>query len=612
MVVWKICLFLYLVIVGESIAAESLEIDADDYVGFRELPRFWTSTGFCPPAPINASTAFLLSTKVKQNLELIGSIPNSGITHVRTHWILQLIDAQNFNTSVEFSFRNFQNFLDFLKRNQLYPHIEFMGDPGGIFSKRLDEHNISDLWKNLTHEMITSSIDRFGEEYVQKFRFETWNEPDLLNYNILQYNVSEFLRYVTAIREGLPEKFKLRGPAGLYHSRNLHKLCFGILVHCGSNPCPIDIFTFHRKGEGRAEEIFENELNLLTNLTQEFPWIQGIEISNSEADPTTGWSLPNPMNSDVRYAVELVKTVLIHWNARDDLGIFKNLESISHDNGFLSYHPYEFDQRTLLAHFRMNQSRPIYSEFLKKPVFSALSLLANLGKLSGHTKHTGNITHLTTVTLDKNSGFYSCILIVSAEQCDSKTIRISVKLPEGKNLVVFGEILDQKLTNPARIWKKFSSPPFPRQDILRKMRRVQTPAIVIPPESISSSGFRKIVKTFPPFVLSLRFCENKTDSRPIRVKNVHLHWISEERVTIRWNEAFQVARCVKNYQVFFKPLTRKYKRRQSWMEITKGWHIMDLSFDFWRPHGVSGLYTVRSVDILGRFGAFSKRVFLKI
>lgn len=58
---------------------------------YKNLPRFWTNTGFCPTAPINQSESFFLSNDVKLNLEIISSLPNHGLSHIRVHWILELI-----------------------------------------------------------------------------------------------------------------------------------------------------------------------------------------------------------------------------------------------------------------------------------------------------------------------------------------------------------------------------------------------------------------------------------------------------------------------------------------------------------------------------------------
>ncbi|XP_059608099.1 alpha-L-iduronidase [Phlebotomus argentipes] len=591
---------------------EVIRIELSDSDKLRELSRFWTSTGFCPPAPINESSSFLLSSSVRQNLELIASIPNSGITHVRTHWILQLIEARISKNSPDFSFREMNKFINILRRNHLNPHIEFMGDPGKILTgKCSSEKKI--LWKKLTFQLTMNFVQRFGLAFSNNFRFETWNEPDLASYNTLNFTRSGFIDYVVAIREGLTAvqiifpgfQFKLRGPAGVFHKRELHQLCYGILEYCSSNPCPVDILTFHRKGLGEAKQILSGGLNLLSNLTKEFPWISKLGVSNDEADPTTGWSHPQAMNSDVRYAAKLAMTVLLHLNAKQR-GWLKNLESISHDNAFLSYHPHEFNQRTLLAHFRMNASRPVYSEFVKKPVLGALTLLSNLGSLSGSVKASQNVTFLVTRSNKDTEMLYACIIFVSTRKLPPEQYQIRVKLPSGQNLVAFAEILDNERTNPAKVWQEYSSPAFPSQKIFTRMRRVHTPAVLIPPQPVTGVEFTADLRLAAPFVVSLRFCENSTSNLPQRIKNLRLNRLSSSRVTIVWNEDFRASRCTRNYQIFFRAVGKS-----RWREISRGWHIPDLSFDFWSAQGIAGAYRVRSVDVMGRMGRFSKTRFVK-
>lgn len=52
---------------------------------------------------------------------------------------------------------------------------------------------------------------------------------------------------------------------------------------------------------------------------------------------------------------------------------------LSNDNAFLSYHPHYFTQRTLTARFQVNNTRPPHVQFLRKPVLTAMALLALLG-----------------------------------------------------------------------------------------------------------------------------------------------------------------------------------------------------------------------------------------
>lgn len=79
--------------IDSVLSSESLNYEID-FKNVKKLPRFWTNTGFCPPAPTNDSTTlaeFFLSKKSLQNLDYISALPNNGLKFVRIHWLMNLI-----------------------------------------------------------------------------------------------------------------------------------------------------------------------------------------------------------------------------------------------------------------------------------------------------------------------------------------------------------------------------------------------------------------------------------------------------------------------------------------------------------------------------------------
>lgn len=65
-----------------------------NFNNLKKLPRFWTNTGFCPPAPTNSSSAlkdFFLGEKTLRNVDYISALPNNGLKVIRIHWLLNLI-----------------------------------------------------------------------------------------------------------------------------------------------------------------------------------------------------------------------------------------------------------------------------------------------------------------------------------------------------------------------------------------------------------------------------------------------------------------------------------------------------------------------------------------
>ena len=49
---------------------------------------------------------------------------------------------------------------------------------------------------------------------------------------------------------------------------------------------------------------------------------------------------------------------------------------LSNDNAFLSYQPFPFTQRTLLARFQVNTTSPPHVQYIRKPVYVTLGLLS--------------------------------------------------------------------------------------------------------------------------------------------------------------------------------------------------------------------------------------------
>lgn len=147
---------------------------------------FWSNSGLCPPAPINESSAFYSSGDLLLNLQIIGSLPNRGLSHIRPHWIFQLVEPPFTN------FTRLVHFIQHLRSSNLYPTIEFMDDR--IESERWDTF-IENWFKRITTD--------FGRKDVSQWYFETWNEPDLKSYNLEHWNGSQYHNYLKQVRESV-------------------------------------------------------------------------------------------------------------------------------------------------------------------------------------------------------------------------------------------------------------------------------------------------------------------------------------------------------------------------------------------------------------------------
>lgn len=114
------------------------------------------------------------------------------------------------------------------------------------------------------------------------------------------YFCSGYLEYVRAIRRGLgtiskehkeedTTSLQLRGPAGLFKAEQKHPLCWGLLAYCQENKiendlisnCPVDILTYHRKGNGQnISELMITSQRLWQQILQKYPNLRDLPISN--------------------------------------------------------------------------------------------------------------------------------------------------------------------------------------------------------------------------------------------------------------------------------------------------------------------------------------------
>lgn len=474
---------------------------------------------------------------------------------------------------------------------ELHPHVEFMRS---TLLKRGSPIN----WRDLVIQFLQHYIHRYSLKDVNRWRFETWNEPDLPSYNLMKWTKpSEYFQYAHAIRSAFTEikrrypnfQGELRGPAGTFKNIQSHSFCYGVLEECQLNAtsCPFDILTFHRKGStGRAKQILQGEIELLKELETSYPFLKTRMWSNSEADPSTGWSIPLESNTGIDYARELISNIFYHWTALNRGHSGRRLESISQDNAFLSYHPHEFSQRTLLARFQMNLTN--HSEFVQKPSFTAMGFLANLGSRADVVRRKSGLTILKTTS--RSESYYS-ILIVGARNAKQKLNVNFTGFDTKKSFGVLVEVLDNDQKDPYSVWQKHGAPPYPPDELLDKMRRAQAPKIFY---SGPMGSYLKIQGNFkPPYLLQVRLCDKRTLNK-WTFGNVSFHLVTKTAVIVHWKVHQKGFNCLRGFQVFFRAEGRK-----RWLEVSLGYHVPYHSFHFQAngTGGVYGDYKIKAIEI---------------
>ncbi|XP_064465808.1 alpha-L-iduronidase-like [Ornithodoros turicata] len=416
-----------------------------------------------------------------QNLIYMASIPGRGLQQVRMHWLLDLVTA---NAAGTFNFTLLDELLDRLHTLGLHPGFELMGNPFGEavnFEKREDVLR----WKAMVTALASHYVDRYGEEYVARWNFESWNEPDHRGYGA-NFTLPGFRHYYDACSEGLravSTRLKLGGPAENLAPSRRAPLSRGLLGHCvrgrnyltGERGVRLDFISIHQKGNASVSDIVKDEAAALGTVLNRFPSLGRKKCINDEADPLVSWSRPEAWRADATYAAMLARLVALKM---------KNASScatMSSDNGFLSYPPHQFTQRTLAARFQLNHSDPVHSVLVRKPVHAVLGLLGNLGPvlLRTHLSGSSSSGHLDVIATRHRTGAFAVLVVLSNESTwePGHGARVSVHLqpsPLGITWTAF-HLDNGEATNPYALWLRQGCPPYPTRSQLAQMRNAQEP-----------------------------------------------------------------------------------------------------------------------------------------
>ncbi|XP_029091182.1 alpha-L-iduronidase isoform X3 [Monodon monoceros] len=560
----------------------------------RPLQPFWRSTGFCPPLPHSQADRYDLSWDQQLNLAYVGAVPHGGIEQVRTHWLLDLITARgSARQGLSYNFTHLDRYLDLLRENQLVPGFELMGSPSGRFTDFEDERQVFE-WKNLVSLLARRYIGRYGLKHVSKWNFETWNEPDHHDFDNVSMTLQGFLNYYDACSEGLraaSSALRLGGPGDSFHPLPRSPLCWGLLGHChngtnfftGEVGVRLDYIALHKKGAGSSISILEQEAAVVRQIQRLFPKFADTPVYNDEADPLVGWSLPQPWRADVTYAAMVVKVIAQHQNL-----LVANTSSsvryalLSNDNAFLSYHPHPFSQRTLTARFQVNDTRPPHVQLLRKPVLTAMALLALLdgeqlwAEVSRDgtvldSNHTVGVLASTHHPMGPADAWRATVLVYASDDTRAhanRSVPLTLSLygvPPGPEVVFVQLYMDNWLCSPYGEWRRLGRPVYPSAEQFRRMRAAEV------------RGERGVTR--------LR-------ALPLTRGQLLLVW-SDERVGSKCLWTYEIQFSLEG--VVYLPINRK----------PSTFNLFVLSPD---TAVVSGSYRVRAVDYWARPGPFSSPV----
>ncbi|XP_022361572.1 alpha-L-iduronidase [Enhydra lutris kenyoni] len=596
----------------------------------RPLRPFWRSTGFCPPLPHSQADQYDLSWDQQLNLAYVGAVPHGGIEQVRTHWLLELITARvSAGQGLSYNFTHLDRYLDLLRENHLLPGFELMGSPSKRFTNFEDKEQVFE-WKELVSLLARRYIDRYGLSHVSKWNFETWNEPDHHDFDNVSMTMQGFLNYYDACSEGLraaSPALRLGGPGDSFHPWPRSPLCWGLLGHChngtnfftGESGVRLDYISLHKKGAGSSIYILEQEKATVQQIKQLFPKFADTPIYNDEADPLVGWSLPQPWRADVTYAAMVVKVIAQHQNLLlANTSSAMHYELLSNDNAFLSYHPHYFTQRTLTARFQVNNTRPPHVQLLRKPVLTAMALLALLDReqLWAEVSQAGTVldsNHTVGVLASAHSpsgpldAWRATVLVYASDDTRThanRSVALTLRLsgvPPGPGLVYVTLYLDNELCSPHGEWQRLGQPVFPSTEEFRRMRAAEDP-VAVAPQLFPASGRLTLRRELQlPSLLLVHVCA-RPEKPPGQVTRLRALPLTSGQVLLVWSDERVGSKCLWTYEIQFSTDGEVYAPVSS---KPSTFNLFVFSPD---AAITSGFYRVRAVDYWARPGPFSNPV----
>ncbi|XP_030657169.1 alpha-L-iduronidase isoform X9 [Nomascus leucogenys] len=446
-----------------------------------------------------------------------------------------------------------------------------MGSASGHFTDFEDKQQVFE-WKDLVSSLARRYIGRYGLAHVSKWNFETWNEPDHHDFDNVSMTLQGFLNYYDACSEGLraaSPALRLGGPGDSFHTPPRSPLSWGLLRHChdgtnfftGEAGARLDYISLHRKGARSSISILEQEKAVAQQIRQLFPKFADTPIYNDEADPLVGWSLPQPWRADVTYAAMVVKVIAQHQNL-----LLANTSSafpyalLSNDNAFLSYHPHPFAQRTLTARFQVNNTRPPHVQLLRKPVLTAMGLLALLDEeqLWAEVSRAGTVldsNHTVGVLASAHrpqgpaDAWRAAVLIYASDDTRAHpngSVAVTLRLrgvPPGPGLVYVTRYLDNRLCSPDGEWRRLGRPVFPSAEQFRRMRAAEDP-VAAAPRPLPAGGrltLRPALRL--PSLLLVHVCA-RPEKPPGQVTRLRALPLTQGQLVLVWSDEHVGSKCV--------------------------------------------------------------------
>lgn len=478
----------------------------------KKLNSFMNCTGFSP-------IDIIMREEMRYILKDVGSLPGKGISYVRPHYMLNLVEIKGMDTdSPSYNWSKLDNALDIITQNNLKMIFELMGFPADLddtttirydanyqeqlvrkksYFNNLKEKEQIIKWKQFIKNLALHLIERYGKEEIQSWYFETTNEPDLEQF--WKYDIETFLNYYDTCSQGLKEAdpaIKFGGPGT---ARDLSPTFKELLAHCdtgtnfftGKKGIRLDFISFHAKELPR--NMVNRSLKIFDYIKTYHPKFISKPIFNDEADPTVGWSIPFWWRSGPWYAAFIAQNIDLHQKILIDSAKV-NLTLLSNDHTFVG----DWNMRTTHNLFT-NPNNPKDFILIKKPALTVMNLIGAMGNLYFDVNIPDSISsHFGIIPTLKGDSVVVLVynktdMVIKTPNRSPKpepdfendlmkkqflSIELKIKGQKSKSVQIDEYRIDETHGNPYHEWVKMGKPEFPDNEQLQVLKHSEIPPLV--------------------------------------------------------------------------------------------------------------------------------------
>ncbi|TKK68354.1 beta-xylosidase [Ilyomonas limi] len=373
---------------------------------------------------------------------------------------------------------------------------------------------------NLVYEWVKHSVERYGKEEVETWFWEVWNEP---NIGYWQGTTEEYIKLydycADAVKRALPTA-KIGGPevtgpawedAATFMKAFLDHVVNGKNYVTGKKGSPIDVITFHAKGEpkvvnGMVQMNVGKQLRDIDagfQIVASYPTLKNLPIIIGESDPegcaacSEDFNPQNAYRNGTMYSSYTAAAFARKYDIAENRGV--NLK------GAVTW-AFEFENQPWFRGFR-----DLATNGVDKPVLNTFRMF---GMMQGDRVAVGkNLAYNYATILDSSvRGDKPDINALAAKDDHTATVmvwnyhdnndltvppsQVVVKmngLPDGKVMLRHYRI-DQQHSNSYQAWKKMGSPQSPSPQQVKELEAAGQLQLYSSPEWVTVKNGEAVLK----------------------------------------------------------------------------------------------------------------------